>query len=139
MEMQQPHYLDNDENFICPNCDTPMHYKYAGIYICETCGAEELNDFGKIKRYLDEHGPTNAIELSAQTGVKRSKIGEFLRLGRVEIPENSPVYIHCKGCGVAIRYGNYCLECVHSKNIKGAYAGEVAKGTRSKMRFIDPD
>ncbi len=139
MRERHPQHLDSDTTFICPNCNVRMKYKYAGIYVCDSCGVEELNDFGKIKRYLDEHGPTNAIELSAHTGVSRSKIGEFLRLGRVEIPENSPVFIHCRGCGVAIRYGNYCLECVHAKNIQGAYVGEVAKISKTKMRFLDAD
>ncbi len=128
---------DNDSTMICSNCNIPMRYRYAGKFVCDSCGAEEYNDFGKIKLYLDEHGPCNAIELSAKTGVSRSKIGHFLRLGRVEIPENSPVFIHCKSCGVAIRYGNYCMECVHSKNIQGAYIGEVAKNARTKMRFLD--
>lgn len=117
-----------------------MKYKYAGIYSCEQCGAEKLNDFGKIKKYLNENGPTNAIDLSANTGVRRSRIGEFLRMGKVEIPENSPVFIHCKGCGVAIRFGNYCANCVHTKNIQGAFIGDTAKGTSNeKMRFIDMD
>lgn len=132
-------HLNDETTFICSQCSTPMQYKHGGIYICTSCGEEQLNDFGKIKRYIDEHGPTNAIELSAKTGVSRSKIGEFLRLGRVEIPENSPVFIHCKSCGVAIRYGNYCSDCVHSKNIQGAYVGEVAKGNHNKMRFLDND
>lgn len=126
-----------DEIIKCPNCKTPMTYKYAGKYLCEKCGAEELDDFGKIKAYINEHGPTNAIELSAKTGVRKSKIGEFLRLGRVEIPENSDIFIHCKSCGVAIRYGNYCEKCVHTKNIEGAFIGEVPKKTSDKMRFID--
>ena len=69
--------------------DILMKYKHSGLYVCEKCGAEELNDFGKIKRYLDKHGPTNAIDLAANTGVRRSRIGEFLRLGKVEIPENT--------------------------------------------------
>ncbi len=132
--------FDDDNHFICPNCNILMKYKYAGIYSCEQCGAEKLNDFGKIKKYLNENGPTNAIDLSANTGVRRSRIGEFLRMGKVEIPENSPVFIHCKGCGVAIRFGNYCANCVHTKNIQGAFIGDTAKGTSNeKMRFIDMD
>lgn len=129
--------LNDDSQLICPNCKILMKYKYAGKYICEKCGAEELNDFGKVKKYLEENGPTNAIELSAKTGVRRSKIGEYLRLGRVEIPENSNVFIHCKACGVPIRFGNYCANCVHTKNIQGAFIGEIPKSATSKMRFLD--
>lgn len=134
--LQAAVYTD-ESNFVCPNCGTLMKYKYRGIFVCENCGTEELNDYGKVKKYLDENGPTNAIELAAKTGVRRSKIGEFLRLGKVEIPENSTTFIHCKGCGTAIRFGNYCANCVHTKNIQGAYIGDVAKCDPQKMRFLD--
>ena len=128
-----------DSQILCPTCHTLMKYKYAGRFECETCGSEQLNDFGKIKQYIEEHGPTNALELSEKTGVRRSKISEYLRMGRVEIPENSPVFIHCKSCGISIRFGNYCAQCAHSKNIQGAYVGDVARPSsgNNKMRFLD--
>ncbi len=127
----------DDDNFICPNCDILMRYKHGGLYVCEKCGAEQLNDFGKVKKYLNEHGPTNAMDLAANTGVRRSRIGEFLRLGKVEIPEGSATFIHCKSCGTAIRFGNYCANCVHTKNIQGAYIGDTPKKVPEKMRFLD--
>ncbi len=136
--LKRERYSD-DSQFWCPECHILMQYKYAGKFVCEKCGCEQYNDFGKIKKYLDENGPTNAVELSANTGVRKSKIGEYLRLGRVEIPENSSVFIHCKSCGVPIRFGNYCANCVHSKNIQGAFIGEVAKSANSKMRFLDSE
>ena len=127
----------DDDNFVCPNCDILMKYKHGGLFVCEKCGAEQLNDFGKVKKYLNEHGPTNAIELAANTGVRRSRIGEFLRLGKVEIPEGSATFIHCKSCGTAMRFGNYCANCVHTKNIQGAYIGDTPKKVPEKMRFLD--
>lgn len=127
----------DDANFVCPKCDILMKYKHGGLYVCEKCGAEQLNDFGKVKKYLNDHGPTNAIDLAANTGVRRARIGEFLRLGKVEIPENSTTFIHCKSCGTAIRFGNYCANCVHTKNIQGAYIGDTPKKKLEKMRFLD--
>lgn len=129
-----------EESIICPNCKIPMKYQYAGLYKCEKCGAEQLDDFGLIKRYLDENGPTNALELSEKTGVKRAKISEFLRSGRIEVAESSTSYIHCKGCGSPIRYGDYCASCAHEMHIKGAYVGPSAPSsgtTDTKMRFLD--
>ncbi len=127
----------DDANFVCPKCDILMKYKHGGLYVCEKCGAEQLNDFGKVKKYLNDHGPTNAIDLAANTGVRRARIGEFLRLGKVEIPENSTTFIHCKSCGTAIRFGNYCANCVHTKNIQGAHIGDTPKKKPEKMRFLD--
>lgn len=44
---------------------------------------------------------------------------DFLKQGRVEIPDGSDVYIKCQRCGTDIRYGRYCPECMMkiAKNI----------------------
>ena len=70
---------DDDGHQICPNCNSHMRYKYGGIFVCDKCGTETTNDYGKVKKYLDEHGPTNAIDLAQQTGVSSSKISAYLR------------------------------------------------------------
>ena len=73
---------DDDGHQICPNCNSHMRYKYGGIFVCDKCGTETTNDYGKVKKYLDEHGPTNAIDLAQQTGVSSSKISAYLRRSR---------------------------------------------------------
>ena len=87
---------DDDGHQICPNCNSNMRYKYGGIFVCDKCGTETTNDYGKVKKYLDEHGPTNAIDLAQQTGVSSSKISAYLREGKLEIPENSTVFLHVR-------------------------------------------
>ena len=44
-----------------------------------------LDDYGKVRKYLDENGPSTSIEISEETGVKRSVIEEFLKVGRLEV------------------------------------------------------
>ena len=60
--LKNERYAD-DSQFWCPECHILMQYKYAGKFVCEKCGSEQYNDFGKIKKYLDENGPTNACLL----------------------------------------------------------------------------
>ncbi len=40
---------DDDGHQICPNCNSHMRYKYGGIFVCDKCGTETTNDYGKVK------------------------------------------------------------------------------------------
>ena len=64
---------------VCDKCSGHMMYKGGGCYVCESCGEEYLTDFGKVKRFINTYGPSNAITISRETGVSRHKIQEFLR------------------------------------------------------------
>lgn len=105
----------------CPDCCIQMVYKHSGIYECPECGQLDTDDFGKVKTFLDEHGPTPASIVSKETGVPMITIDEFLKIGKVEIPENSDFFIKCEKCGTDIRYGRYCPDCI--KNISGKIKG----------------
>ena len=112
---------------VCDKCSGHMMYKGGGCYVCESCGEEYLTDFGKVKRFINTYGPSNAITISRETGVSRHKIQEFLRDGR----------------GVPIRSGKYCNLC--QSRMAGKASGEkgvynaVADGTidkqKGQMRF----
>ena len=97
---------------VCSECKRKLRYKGAGRYICDYCQIEILDDFGKIKAFLDANGPTPAVTIAKATGVDRETINYYLRRGRVEIPEGSKFYLKCEKCGCSIRYGRYCPECV---------------------------
>ena len=137
--------LDNKMAFskmkYCPDCGIKMIYKHAGIYECPQCGKMDKDDFCKVKTFLDENGPTPAAIVSQETGVPMITINEFLRLGKVEIPENSEVFIKCEMCGTDIRYGRYCPECIKSlsKKIRGALAEDVVGEKPRRKRIGDQD
>ena len=38
----------------CELCHNKMQYVASGIYRCTVCGIEVLDDFGKIKQFLDQ-------------------------------------------------------------------------------------
>ncbi len=125
----------------CEKCGGRLVYKYSGIYECEGCHMEVYNDFGRVKKYIEDHGPTPANEISQNTGVGLATINKFLRAGRVEIPEGSGFYISCAMCGAPIRYGKYCMECAvkSAGERRGVFmeeAGERVKGDTSKMRYL---
>lgn len=128
----------------CPACGSELEYKSLGEYVCKACHNIVRDDFGKVRNYIEVNGPAPAVIISQGTGVSIDKINEFLRQGRVEIPEGSDVYIKCEKCGTDIRFGRFCPACASklSKQLQGAFeAGEIPKnkGTQGKMRFLGND
>lgn len=109
----------NRENFTrptvskrpCSKCGTPMNYLAMGEYECPECGNFELDDYGIVRNYLDEHGPTPATIIERDTGVRRAVINDYLRRGRLEINDGSPVFIKCEICGKDIKFGRICAAC----------------------------
>ena len=131
----------------CERCHGKLDYIGSGKYECEICNHIMMDDFGKVKEYIDEHGPTSVMELATMTGVRRSLIENFLKKGRLEIPEGSDFYITCEKCGCQIRYGRYCPDCM-TKTVTGIKAlfhedmGERPKGyaktsNKSKIHFFN--
>lgn len=126
----------------CKVCGGKLIYLYSGIFECESCHVQVMDEFGKVKTFLEKNGPTPAISIAEKTGVSLDIINDFLRRGKVEIPENSSYYIKCERCGTDIRYGRYCPECVAqlAGSIKKAFlAEEIGERPKriGKMHFLD--
>ena len=74
---------------VCDKCSGHMMYKGGGCYVCESCGEEYLTDFGKVKRFINTYGPSNAITISRNfcgTGEWKS-----WRMQRIRLPSAYPV------------------------------------------------
>ena len=89
---------------ICPKCGTTMVYAFGETYECPKCGNKEYTDFGKIREYLETHGPQNAVTIADATGVSVKTIQKFLYQGRIEIPDGSDSYIKCQMCGADLHH-----------------------------------
>ncbi len=131
----------------CENCKGRMFYLHSGIYKCESCGNEVLDDFGKVKNFLEENGPTPAMVVEQATGVRGEVIEFFLKKGKVEIPEGSKYYLKCERCGCSLRFGKFCTFCVKEMtgditNLFHEDIGEIPKyelnpNRSGKMHFLD--
>ena len=95
----------------CSQCGSPMDYMAMGEYKCPNCRNVEYDDYGKIRNYLDEHGPTPATIIERDTGVRRVVINDYLRKGKLEINDASPIFIKCEICGKDIKFGRICAAC----------------------------
>lgn len=130
----------------CKQCGGKLFYQNSGEYRCEDCEATELDDFGKIKRFLEKNGPSPATEIAEETGVALEIINLYLKNGRLEIPENSKYYIKCERCGCALRFGRFCYGCAKELvgQLNSAMFEEMGEKPKSgginekgKMHFLE--
>lgn len=131
----------------CSKCGGKLFYLNSGKYQCDSCGEIVLDDFGKVKEFLEENGPASAVTISAVTGVQREIIEMFLKKGRLEIPEGSKYYLQCEKCGSSIRYGRFCPSCVQelAGGIKAVFSEDVGECPKyrlnsertAKMHFLN--
>jgi RNA polymerase subunit RPABC4/transcription elongation factor Spt4 len=131
---------------VCVRCGRIFNYLGFGHYYCPPCRKKDIEDFTKVKEYIYEHGVATALEVSDNTGVSLKTIEQYLREGRLEIPENSPIFIKCEKCSINIRSGRLCPQCATSlsnamrveMNFDDEQIGEVPKMV-GKMRFFGKD
>jgi predicted RNA-binding Zn-ribbon protein involved in translation (DUF1610 family) len=77
----------------CESCgSTFVIYKGLGEYKCESCGITFLDDYGKVRNYIEENGPSSAFDISQGTGVSRQRVNSLLHEGRVGVSDNSSIY-----------------------------------------------
>lgn len=110
------------EDKICRRCKRMFKYYGVGHFYCPSCAEVDRQIFEKVKTYLYEEGPRTMDEIAVATGVSIQQIELYLRQGRLEIPENSPIFIKCENCGVEMRSGRFCLTCANK--LKGDWHGK---------------
>lgn len=57
----------------CERCRGTLKYVGVGEYQCLICHHKMLDDYGKIRRFVDETGKASALEISRNTGVSRER------------------------------------------------------------------
>lgn len=127
---------------ICARCNKMFMYPGFGLRYCPTCKKFDEEDFDKVRDYIYAHGTATMLEIEDKTGVANKRINQYLREGRLEIPNNSPIFIKCDVCRTDIRSGRYCKACASklSKDLQGGLykeleVGEEPKKLEGKMRF----
>ena len=130
----------------CMRCGMMFQYNGSGHLICPRCRDEDRRDFERVKNYVYEHKGATIMEVADELNINPSIIEGFLRAGRLEIPNDSAVFIHCERCKKEIRSGRFCPSCAaqlttemkRALDFDSSQVGEepVKKG---KMHFVDRD
>ncbi|MBR1471058.1 MAG: hypothetical protein IJ600_05390 [Lachnospiraceae bacterium] len=120
---------------ICSACGGKMRQVRSGEFVCTECGAAELDDFGRIRKYMEQHGPASKEELYRVLGVRKEVINEYIRQQRLErAPGKHQEEGKCLLCGAALKFGSICAKCKGTAP-KVIYNGAAGDGMKGKKRF----
>lgn len=128
----------------CRNCGRLFNY-ISGIVICPACKESLEAKFQEVKEYIREHKGAGIQEVAEACDVETAQIRQWLREERLEVTENSALFLNCESCGTPIRSGRYCDKCKTelTRDLNGILkdsrqrqkpAEDKAQGAR--MRFI---
>lgn len=108
--------LDKPSN--CSLCNGKMTFKGVGEYRCDDCDHLEFDDYGKVRKYIEEHHGATVAEVERAVHVRQKVIRQMLREERFEITATSNVFMSCEVCGAEIRSGKVCASCTSIYNKK---------------------
>lgn len=113
----------------CSACGEKLYYLKDGRFYCRNCGHETLDDLGKVKAYIQQHGEQPIMFIAQATGVAPEIIEFVIRDSNVEIPKDSKYFLACEKCGCSIKIGNFCNPCIRE------LAGGIKNLLREDMRL----
>lgn len=132
------------EIITCKKCGTICQY-VSGPRICANCKKLEEDIFREVKEFLRENKGATLEQVSSGTGASVKLITRFLREGRLQVSEQSPMKIGCERCGTPIAGGRYCKACSEAiqgdlqKHKKVAFVAEKeeTKTSGNRMHFLN--
>lgn len=87
-------------------------YNYAsGPNICPACKESMEAKFQEVKEYIRVHKGVSMTEVAEACEVEVGQIRQWLRDDRLEVTEDSALYLTCENCGAPIRSGRFCEKC----------------------------
>ena len=130
----------------CRNCGRIFNY-LTGIVICPACRDALEAKFQEVKEYVSNHRGAGIAEVAEACNVEAAQIRQWLRDERLEVTEDSAIFLTCEGCGGPIRSGRYCESCGNAmkKGFREAMRASRTettanpsgdKATSAKMRFL---
>lgn len=94
----------------CRGCGKLFNYM-SGPYMCPACRERMEEKFQEVKEFIREHPGVNIQQISEACDVDSKQIRQWLRDDRLEVTEDSPLFLDCESCGAPIRSGKYCEKC----------------------------
>lgn len=94
----------------CRGCGRIFNY-VTGPILCQKCREEMEAKFQEVKEYIRQNPGVGIQEVSDACDVPINQIQQWLREERLEVTENSAIFLSCESCGSPIRSGRYCDKC----------------------------
>ena len=130
--------FDGERRYNCPNCGGLLKMIASGEYECTRCGRKEYDDFGVIKKYLEENGPRSKESIVLDTGVRPEIVDQFLREERLMVFKSAiqDGQFFCSSCGTRILFGTLCEDCRKKKEKEKGSGGATTGGSRHGRMHI---
>lgn len=130
----------------CRVCGRIFNY-VSGPSTCPVCRDSLEAKFQEVKEYIREHKGAGIAEVAEECEVDAGQIRQWLREERLEIAEDSPMYLNCESCGAPIRSGKFCEKCkgnmtrdlkdvMNAGKPKPAPKKQSKEDAGAKMRFL---
>lgn len=131
----------------CRGCGKIFNY-VVGPFLCQSCREGMEVKFQEVKEYIRSNPGVGINEVSVACDVPASQIQQWLREERLEVTENSPIFLSCEACGANIRCGKYCDKCKNYmtsgfKQVMNSYKSQTGEKTHGgvdkdnpKMRYL---
>ncbi len=120
---------------ICPDCGGAYEYEGAGEYKCKNCGRMDYDDYGKVRKYIEDNGPAPYHVVKKATGVDGRLVKSYLNNPSEATQE---FRYKCSRCNCSIKQGTLCSSCKKIVEAGSSFA-KKNKGlhVRSEaMRFL---
>ena len=109
--MHQPHETEDTMNVRnCRICGKIFNY-LSGAPVCPACRDNMEAKFQQVKDYIRENRGVGITEVAEACDVEPAQIRQWLREDRLEVTEDSAVFLNCESCGAPIRSGKFCEKC----------------------------
>ena len=112
----------------CRGCGKLFNY-VSGPFMCPACREKMEEKFQEVKEFIRENPGVHIHEIAEECDVDPNQIRQWLREERLEVTEDSPLFLNCEGCGASIRSGKYCDKC---KNALAAGFNSVLSANKPK-------
>lgn len=129
----------------CRSCGNIFNY-VTGQVVCPACREKMEKKFQDVKEYIRNNRGAGIKEVSEACDVEAGQIRQWLKEDRLEVTEDSAIYLTCESCGTAIRSGRFCEKCMGNmtrgfqevlREGKAAHAKPVKEDAQGpKMRFL---
>ncbi|OON96572.1 MAG: hypothetical protein ATN32_06280 [Candidatus Epulonipiscium fishelsonii] len=119
----------------CRKCKALFQYS-GGKILCITCRADEEDSFLIVKDFLRENPSASLEMVNSETSVPIKLIKEFIRDGRLEVSNRSPLAVDCERCGKKTTSGRICPAC---KNQIARELSSVGKISPAPNKAEEPE
>ena len=121
--------LNESKPTVCDSCGGKVIYKGTGEYECEKCKKLLLDDYGRVRRYIDANGSSIMI-LARETGVSKEVLEYLVKEGVLTVQEEADGGRKCAKCGVPVDSGRFCRKC--AMELVNGLAGTFEDGDSTK-------